>query len=116
MGILLHDQADTQEPDSWWAHRWMEIDHICFYCGKEVPVEPTVVWSGHLHANGAGDNLILLHGRCAETLGMHLIGDSREVKLASQRGPLEKGWTRHVGRIFGQRIRRQDSDRDSPEQ
>ena len=65
------------ERREWWAPPGDQ----CFFCGNPVePREVAVMW-----CSPAGK--VILHAACAAELGMNLIGDAREARLAAGVGP-----------------------------
>jgi hypothetical protein len=75
-----------------WAERcepWAPQTDSCYYCGDLVGEVPSVMWAGPCD--------ILLHAKCAERWGTHLIADSREAAMATGEAP---HWTRRAARAL----------------
>ena len=66
----------------------------CWHCDEPTAGAPLVLWVGQ-------GELLVLHGDCAERLGTHLIGDARELRLATG-GPT---WARRAARLAGYGLR-----------
>lgn len=72
--------------DAWTRATFNGRPQHCFYCGERIP-EIAVVWSGH-SMHGEGTDLIVLHPRCATSLGIELIGDARTARRILNGKPL----------------------------
>lgn len=90
---------------SWWCAKGP-----CFYCKTDIATDQVMVmWAGvgfveyEEHEGDQGVD-IALHIDCAERLGMHLIGDSREARLSAGEGV----WKTRAGTLRKFQLERQE--------
>ena len=89
---------------------WSTAKGPCFYCKDDIPRDVVMVmWAGVAAVeyddgpeNQAVD--IALHVRCAERLGVHLLGDTREADLAQGESP----WDQRAMRLPKAKLERQE--------
>jgi len=71
----------------------------CSHCGEPRDEAVPIVWWT------ADGGVLVLHPRCAERLGVHLIQDSREAELAHGGGQ----WSRRAARAAGHALRQAEA-------
>ena len=79
----------------------LDAGAACWFCDQGLDGGGAVVWCSR-------GELLVLHGACAQRLGVHLIADARSLELATG-GPT---WARRAARLAGHGLRQAEGCRE----